>query len=219
MSAEAAASQRPRVTWRWVELRMLLPLLILLPIGFTATNIYRTASADPGPMILPAIYIVMMLGAHFVLVATGNRGDPLLLPLVAAIGGVGIVMLNRLAPDLGTTSAFGLNLNVAETQLLWFAVGLLAMLTVAIGLRDDRFLRHYKYTWALAGIALLIFTFLFGKEITYTSSSTGKTGSDIWTDMHEAAASVRELPVLMTLATAMIWSHTIRRESMRRDRF
>jgi len=59
---------------------------------------------------------------------------------------------------------------------------------------------------------------VFGKEITYTSSSTGKPGSDIWTDLHEAAASVRELPVLMTLATAMIWSHTVRREAMRRDR-
>ena len=144
---------------------MLLPLLVLLPIGFAATNIYRTASADPGPMILAAIYIVMMLAAHFVLVATGNRGDPLLLPLVAFIGGIGMVMLNRLAPDLDSTSAFGLNLDLAQTQLLWFAVGLVAMLTVAIGLRDDRFLRHYKYTWALAGIALLIFTFLFGTEV------------------------------------------------------
>jgi cell division protein FtsW (lipid II flippase) len=165
LSADVAARRRARVTWRWVELRMLLPLLILLPIGFAATNIYRTASADPGPMLLAAIYVVMMLGAHFVLVATGNRGDPLLLPLVAAIGGIGIVMLNRLAPDLGSTSAFGLDMNVAETQLLWFGVGLLAMLTVAIGLRDDRFLRHYKYTWALAGIALLLFTFLFGTEV------------------------------------------------------
>ncbi|HEY8177829.1 MAG TPA: FtsW/RodA/SpoVE family cell cycle protein [Candidatus Limnocylindria bacterium] len=165
MSADSVAGRRARVTWRWVELRMLLPLLILLPIGFAATNIYRTASADPGPMILAALYIVMMLAAHFVLVASGNRGDPLLLPLVAVIGGIGIVMLNRLAPDLGSTNAFGLNLNVAQTQLLWFGVGLLAMLTVAIGLRDDRFLRHYKYTWAVAGIALLIFTFLFGTEV------------------------------------------------------
>src|SRR6185436_19588431 len=147
------------------ELRMMLPLLVLLPVGFAATNIYRTASADPGPMFLAAIFIVMMLAAHFVLVVTGNRGDPLLLPLVAVIGGIGLVMLNRLAPDLGSTSAFGLNLNVAQTQLLWFGVGLLAMLTIAIGLRDDRFLRHYKYTWALAGIALLIFTFLFGREV------------------------------------------------------
>ena len=41
-------------------------------------------------MVLAAIYIVMMLAAHFVLVATGNRGDPLLLPLVAVIGGIGM---------------------------------------------------------------------------------------------------------------------------------
>ena len=94
---------------------MLLPLLILLvPLGFAVTHIASTGTADPGPMLLAAIYVVMMLAAHFVLVATGNRGDPLLLPLVATIGGIGIVMLNRLAPDLGETSAFGLNLDVAH---------------------------------------------------------------------------------------------------------
>jgi cell division protein FtsW len=38
------------------------------------------------------------------------------------------------------------------------------MLVVAIGLRDDGFLRHYKYTWALGGAALLIVTFLVGVE-------------------------------------------------------
>ena len=59
---------------------------------------------------------------------------------------------------------------------------------------------------------------VFGKEIRYTSSSTGKTGSDIWTDLHAAAASTRELPVLMTLSTALIWVHTARREAMHRDR-
>ena len=90
----------------------------------------------------------MMLAAHVVLVASGHRGDQLLLPLVATIGGIGIVMLNRLAPDLGGTSAFGLQLDIAATQLLWFGVGLVAMLAVAIGLRDDGMLRHYKYTWA-----------------------------------------------------------------------
>ncbi len=144
---------------------MLLPLLVLVPLGFAITNIARTASADPGPLLLAAIYLVTMLAAHFVLVAAGHRGDPLLLPLVATIGGIGMVMLNRLAPDLGQTAAFGLNLDVAATQLLWFVVSVAAMLAVAIGLRDDRILRHYKYSWALAGTAALLFTFLFGTEV------------------------------------------------------
>jgi cell division protein FtsW (lipid II flippase) len=165
LSTEALPRRASQVAWRWLELRMLLPLVLLVPLGFAATHIAQTNAADPGPLLLPAAYVVMMLAAHFVLVASGNRGDPLLLPLVATIGGVGIVMLNRLAPDVGQTSAFGLNLDIAETQLLWFGVGVAAMLAVAIGLRDDRVLRHYKYTWALAGIAMLLFTFLFGREV------------------------------------------------------
>jgi len=144
---------------------MLLPLLLLVPVGFAATHIATSGRADLGPMQVAAVYVVMMLAAHFVLVASGNRGDPLLLPLVATIGGVGIVLLNRLSPDLGETAAFGLDLDLVTTQILWFGVGMVAMLAVAIGLRDDRVLRHYKYSWALAGIALLVFTFLFGTEV------------------------------------------------------
>jgi cell division protein FtsW (lipid II flippase) len=144
---------------------MLLPLLVLVPLGFAITNIARTQSADAGPLQLAAFYLVIMLAAHFVLVAAGHRGDPLLLPMVATVGGIGMVMLNRLSPDLGQTAAFGLDLDVATTQLLWFVVGVAAMLAVAIGLRDDRILRHYKYSWALAGIAMLLFTFVFGTEV------------------------------------------------------
>jgi cell division protein FtsW len=143
---------------------MLLPLALLVPLGFAVSHIASTGLADPGPLGLAAIYVVMVLAAHFVLVIAGHRGDPLLLPLVATIGGIGLVMLNRLPQGLRGTNLFGLQLGMAETQVLWFGVGLMAMLAVAIGLRDDGFLRHYKYTWALGGAALLVLTFLFGVE-------------------------------------------------------
>jgi len=143
---------------------MLLPLALLVPLGFAVSHIARTGAADPGPLGMAAIYVVMMLAAHFILVLAGHRGDPLLLPLVATIGGIGLVMLNRLPQGLRGTGLFGLELGMAETQLLWFGIGLTAMLAVAIGLRDDGFLRHYKYTWALGGAALLVLTFLFGVE-------------------------------------------------------
>jgi cell division protein FtsW (lipid II flippase) len=152
------------VAWRWPELRMLLPLLVLIPLGFAVTHIAQTGAAGTGPLGLAAAYLLMVLAAHFVLVVAGHRGDPLLLPLVATIGGIGLVMLNRLPQGLRGTNLFGLQLGMAETQLLWFGVGLVAMLIVAVGLRDDGFLRHYKYTWALGGAALLVLTFLFGVE-------------------------------------------------------
>jgi cell division protein FtsW len=153
------------VAWRGDELRMLLPLVLLVPLGFVVTHIAQTGEAGTGPMGLAIVYLLLMLGAHAVLVAAGHRGDPLLLPLVATIGAIGLIMLNRLAPDLEETAAFGLDFTVAETQLLWFAVGVGAMLGVALGFRNDGLLRHYKYTWAIAGALLLVVTFLFGREV------------------------------------------------------
>jgi cell division protein FtsW len=74
-------------------------------------------------------------------------------------------MLNRLPQDLAGTNLFGAQLGMAGTQLLWFGVGVVVMLAIAIGLRDDGFLRHYKYSWAAAGVALLVATFLIGYEV------------------------------------------------------
>jgi len=163
-----------RITWRAVELRMLLPLLILVPLGFAVTHIAQSGKLEPGPLGLAITYVVLMLLAHLVLVASGLRGDQLMLPLVGVIGGIGLVMLNRLPQQLAGTSAFGIQLGMAGTQLLWFALGLIAMLALAIGLRDDGILRHYKYTWAAAGAVLLIATFLFGKEV---------NGARLWIDL------------------------------------
>jgi cell division protein FtsW (lipid II flippase) len=144
---------------------MLLPLAVLVPLGFAVTHIAQTGTADPGPMGLAIGYVLLMLGAHAVLVAARHRGDPLLLPLVATIGGIGLVMLNRLPQDLAGMDAFGIQLGMAGTQLVWFGVGVSAMLAVAVLFRDDAILRHYKYTWALAGALLLVLTFLFGREV------------------------------------------------------
>jgi cell division protein FtsW (lipid II flippase) len=163
LSAETRA--RRRIGWRSAELWMLLPLAILVPLGFALAHVAQAGSLEPGPMGLAATYVAIMLGAHAVLVVTGNRGDPLLLPIVGVLGGIGLVMLNRLPQDLRGTNLLGLQLGMAETQVLWFGIGVAAMLAVAVGFRDDGILRHYKYTWALAGAAMLLFTFQFGTEV------------------------------------------------------
>ena len=150
---------------RSTELRLLLPLVILVPLGFAVTHIAQTGTPDPGPLGLAIVYVGLMLGAHLALRVAGSHGDQLLLPAVAAIGGVGLVMLNRLPQNLLGMEAFGFQLGMAATQLVWFAVGVSAMVAVAAFFRDDSVLRHYKYTWALAGAALLVITFLFGREV------------------------------------------------------
>ena len=41
---------RLSLAWRWTELRMLLPLLLLVPLGFVVTHIAEVGKLEPGPL-------------------------------------------------------------------------------------------------------------------------------------------------------------------------
>jgi cell division protein FtsW len=64
------------------------------------------------------------------------------------------------------------------------AVGAVAMVALAIGLRDDGILRHYKYSWAAIGIGLLAATLLFGYEV---------NGARLWIDLGPVSVQPGEL--------------------------
>ena len=148
---------------RRTELRLLLPVLVLVPLGFVLAHLALGGVFELGPMGVPLAYLGLVLAVHLVLRLTGHRGDPFLFPIVAAIGGVGLVMLGRLPQDLAGLAA--LDLGLAQTQLLWFAVGMTAMVVVAVGFRDDGFLRHYKYSWGLFAAILLAATLVIGRTV------------------------------------------------------
>lgn len=173
-----------RITWRGTELGLLVPILLLVPFGFVVTHVALSGSFEPGPLELALGYVGLFVGAHLALVAFGHRGDQLLLPAVGGLGAFGIIMLNRLPQDLAGTRAFGLELGMASTQLLWFAVGIVVMLAIAVGLRDDGILRHYKYTWAAIGIGLLVATMIFGYEV---------NGARLWINLGPVSVQPGEL--------------------------
>ena len=189
-----------RVAWRGVELRLLIPILLLVPLGFVVTNIALTGTPTLGDLTLAIAYVALFVGAHAFLIAFGHRGDQLILPAVGAMGAVGIVMLNRLPQDLAGTSAFGLELGMAATQVLWFGVGLAAMVAIAVGLRDYGVLRHYKYTWAAAGILLLAATLLFGYEV---------NGARLWIDLGPVSVQPGEfLKIVLVIFIASYLTET-----------
>ena len=76
--------------------------------------------------------------------------DPYLLPLVYLLTGWGAVIIWRLAPN------FGLR------QTAWLVVSTAALIGVARLPGDLRWLRRYRYTWLLGGLALTALTLLFG---------------------------------------------------------
>jgi cell division protein FtsW (lipid II flippase) len=72
------------------------------------------------------------------------HADPYLFPLVAILACFGLVVVYRIDEDL------------ARDQAQWFVIGLILFVVTILALRDFRVLERYRYTIALAGLALLL---------------------------------------------------------------
>ena len=75
--------------------------------------------------------------------------DPVLLPVAAILGGLGIAMLYRIMVDRGEPEIW-------IDQAVWLFVGLGAFVATLFLVRDDRKLDAYTYTIGLAGVILLL---------------------------------------------------------------
>ena len=154
---------RPRP--RWLELRLLGLVALALAAGSVslgATVTRRFGLYDAEGLL---IYLGALFAAHAGQVLAGRRTDQILLPTVAMLGGISLLLMQRLPQDLVTQTFFGTTLDLAQVQLVWLLCALTVATTLGIVVRSDRWLRRYKYTWAAVGVGLLLLTFVFGTEV------------------------------------------------------
>ena len=123
---------------------------------------YGFAPPDPRGL---AVYLAALLAVHVAFVLAGRRTDQILLPTVGMLGGIGLLLMQRLPQGLVTQSLGAAVLGLGQLQLLWLAISLAVIAILALGVRSDRWLRAYKYTWAAAGITLLAMTFVLGSDV------------------------------------------------------
>ncbi len=124
----------------------LLILSLLIGLGAIALVALARRSSDvsramPMMITLFASYVA----AHLVTRRFASQGDPLILPLVAILNGLGLAVVYRLAPN-----------SLGPTQSIWVAVGIAAFMATLIGVRDSSVLARFKYTFAFAGVFLLL---------------------------------------------------------------
>ena len=154
---------RPRP--RWLELRLLALVAVALAVGslsLEATVHGKLGLYDPEGLF---IYVIALFAAHAAQVLAGRRTDQILLPTIGLLGGISLLLMQRLPQDLVTQTFFGTKFGLAEVQLIWLVLALALATTLAIVVRSDSWLRRYKYTWAAVGVGLLLLTFVFGTEI------------------------------------------------------
>ncbi len=173
MSALAVTSPPIQPRLRGRELGLLLVVAVALLVGSVslgATQRLEAAVLSGGtglPLVLSpanpgllAAYLLGLLVAHLALVVSGRRTDQVLLPTVGLLGGVGLLLMERLPQSLAGSLG-----GLAQTQLVWLLIGLAVLTILAVAVRNDAWLRRYKYTWAAAGVGLLLLTFVLGRDV------------------------------------------------------
>ncbi|WP_456600272.1 FtsW/RodA/SpoVE family cell cycle protein [Blastococcus sp. SYSU DS0616] len=99
---------------------------------------------------ITALWVV----AHLVVRRWAAYADPLLLPAVALLVGLGLAVIHRLdlaAGQVGST----VTREDAPVQLVWATLGVALFVAVLVVVRDHRILSRFAYTLALIGLVLL----------------------------------------------------------------
>ncbi|CAM4353860.1 Cell division protein FtsW [Mycobacterium basiliense] len=110
--------------------------------------------------------------AHLAIRRFAPFTDPLLLPVVALLNGLGLVMIHRL--DLVDNEVGAHGHPSANLQMLWTLVGVISFALVVIFLKDHRQLARYGYTCGLVGLIILAIPALL------PASLSEQNGAKIW---------------------------------------
>ncbi|UNB52801.1 FtsW/RodA/SpoVE family cell cycle protein [Mycolicibacterium sp. YH-1] len=119
-------------------------------------------------------YLALFTGAHLAVRRFAPYADPLLLPVVALLNGLGLVMIHRLDLAAGPLASGAARGPSANQQMLWTLVGVVAFSLVIIFLRDHRVLARYGYICGLTGLVLLLIPALL------PSQYSEQGGAKIW---------------------------------------
>jgi len=128
----------------------------------------------------------LVVVAHVVVRFVAPYADPVLLPVVAALNGLGLAIIHRLDLSLDTT--------YARQQLTWMSLGVLLFVVTLVVLRDHRVLQRFTYTSGLAAIVLLLLPLVpgLGTEI---------NGAQIWINVGPFSFQPGEVAKLLLVVT------------------
>ena len=132
------------------ERTLLLIAGAFLVAGTITLIISRSQPLLSNPLLALVVWIACFAGAHVFLHRRLPSRDPFLLPAAALLTAWGLLLIGRLAP------------NFILRQTVWLLVSTGAFLGVVHLSYDRRWLRRFRYTWLLGGLALLAITLLFG---------------------------------------------------------
>lgn len=152
---------------RHVELLMILLAQAIGVCGYILTHLLRDNAMAPDWPWVAAIWVGIGVLVHLVVRIFTPYADPLIMPCVLLLNGLGLVMIHRL--DLASRR----NYDDANTQLMWTGLAILCFVITLFIVRDHRRLARFPYLFFVAGLALLLLPLVPGLGV-------AKFGARIW---------------------------------------
>ncbi len=135
---------------RNTELGLMLMAGVLTAGAYTLAGLGRSASLPANLVPFLLIILGLLAAAHVATRRLAPNADGILLPIAGLLNGIGYVFIARLDSDL------------AAAQAMWTAIGVGAFIATLALVRRARDIERLRYTFALAGIGLLLMPLLPG---------------------------------------------------------
>ena len=153
---------RPR-SGRNTELALLVFSVAIAMAAYAAVGLAMDGALPTG-MVGYGVGLAVLFGcAHVVLRRFAPYADPVLLPVVTVVNGLGLAMIHRLdrgIADRAEAAGRDVPAAAAPAQLTWTAVGVVVFVLVLVLVRDHRVLQRFTYTAMVLGLGLLLLPLL-----------------------------------------------------------
>ncbi len=146
-------------THRNAELALLAFAMVLVAVYGATVEANQLGDISPMFWVPAALLSILFLGLHLVVRFTAPYADPVLIPAVALINGLGVGFLRRLGiaraiadkqPEPGIFAGTG------GRQLAWTLASLILAAVLLVVVRDHKIVSRYAYTLGLIGIVLVM---------------------------------------------------------------
>lgn len=152
-----------RVTGRMLELELLVTSCLVLIVSLGLLILGSGGVVRWADLAIAGTFVGLFLLVSLALALRGWGEDQVVLPIAALLAGIGMVMARRLEPDL--LARYGdMYGNIAFKQVIWVFSGVVVLALVSFVPWRMRWLKHYRYSWLVLGLLLVVITAVFGVE-------------------------------------------------------
>lgn len=176
-------------TRRNAELVLLAFAVVITLSAWTYLEVVLRKQIPADLVVYGVSFAALLVGAHLVVRWFAPYADPLILPVVAVLNGLGLVLLYRI--DLRQIEVNDPT-NHSGAQLGWMLLSLIVLVVALMAIRDHRMLQRFTYTSMLGGLILLLLPLvpLLGRTI---------NGARIWIKIGPFTAQPAEAAKILLL--------------------